>query len=100
MFTEGARGNQAMSCLINPDALPELDRMCRKFPDTPVIIDHLCRIGADGAIREKDVDALCEMARHKKDLVKVGAVYALGKKQAPYTHLAPVLQKTLKDFSA
>src|SRR5439155_844795 len=47
MFDRGARNRQAMSCLIGPDALPELDRMCRKFPDTPVIIDHLCRVGAD-----------------------------------------------------
>ena len=45
MFAAGAKNNQAMSCLIDPDALPELDRMCKKFPDTPVIIDHLCRIG-------------------------------------------------------
>ena len=37
-----------MSCLIDPDGLPEVDRMCTKFPDTPVIIDHLSRIGADG----------------------------------------------------
>src|SRR5208282_6193961 len=28
MFEAGAKNNQAMSCLISPDALPELDRMC------------------------------------------------------------------------
>src|SRR5262245_21855242 len=48
MFAAGAKNNQAMSCLIEPDALPELERMCKKYPDTPVIIDHLCRIGIDG----------------------------------------------------
>lgn len=98
MFAAGARNNQAMSCLIDPDSLPELDRLCKRFPDTPVIIDHLCRIGADGTIREKDVDALCAMAAHKKVLVKVGAFYALGKKQAPYTDLAPLIQKVVKAF--
>lgn len=98
MFDAGARNNQAMSCLINPDALPELDRMCRRFPETPVIIDHLCRIGADGMIRDRDVDALCAMAQHKKVLVKVGAFYALGKKKPPYTDLAPMIQKVVKAF--
>lgn len=98
MFDAGARNNQAMSCLINPDALPELERMCRKFPETPVIIDHLCRIGADGMIRDRDVDALCGMAQHKKVLVKVGAFYALGKKKPPYTDLAPMIQKVVKAF--
>lgn len=98
MFDAGARNHQAMSCLINPDALPELDRMCRRFVETPVIIDHLCRIGADGTIRDADVDALCAMAKHKKVLVKVGAFYALGKKKPPYTDLAPMIQKVVKAF--
>jgi predicted TIM-barrel fold metal-dependent hydrolase len=100
MFAAGARNNQAISCLINPDALPEIDRMCRKFTDTPVIIDHLCRIGVDGTIRDKDVDALCAMARHKRVMVKVGAFYALGKKAPPYTDLAPMIEKVVKAFGA
>ncbi len=100
MFAAGAKNNQAMSCLIDPDALPELDRMCRKFPDTPVIIDHLCRIGAKGAIADKDVDALCAMAKHPRVLAKIGAFYALGKKKPPYTDLAPLIQKVVKAFGA
>jgi predicted TIM-barrel fold metal-dependent hydrolase len=98
LFSAGAKHNQAMSCLINPDALPELDRMCKWFPETPVIIDHLCRIGADGTIADKDVDALCAMAKHPRVMVKVGAFYALGKKQPPYTDLAPLIQRVVKAF--
>jgi predicted TIM-barrel fold metal-dependent hydrolase len=100
MFEAGRKNNQAMSCLIAPDALPELDRMSRKFPDTPVIIDHLCRIGLDGTIRDQDVDALCAMAEHKRVLVKVGAFYALGKKRPPYTDLAPLIQRVVRAFGA
>jgi len=98
MFAAGAKHNQAMSCLIDPDALPELDRMCKRYPDTPVIIDHLCRIGANGTIADRDVKALCAMAAHKKVMVKVGAFYALGKKQAPYTDLAPMIQRVVEAF--
>src|SRR5262249_29163332 len=72
MFAVGAKNNQAMSCLITPDALPELGRMCRQFPETPVIIDHLCRIGVNGTIAAKDVDSLCAMALHKRVMVKLG----------------------------
>lgn len=98
MFAAGAKNNQAISCLISPDALPDLDRMCKKFPDTPVIIDHLCRIGFAGPITDKDIEALCAMAKHKKVMVKVGAFYALGKKEAPYTDLAPLIKKVVKAF--
>ncbi len=98
MFAAGARNNQALSCLINPDALPELDRMCRKYPGTPVIIDHLCRIGVSGSIDDRDVQALCDMAKHKRVMVKVGAFYALGKKKAPYTDLAGLIEKVVRAF--
>lgn len=98
MFAAGAKHNLAMSCLIDPDGLPELDRLCRKYPDTPVIIDHLCRIGADGTIRDKDVEALINMAAHKRVMVKVGAFYALGRKKPPYLDLAPMIEKVVKAF--
>jgi predicted TIM-barrel fold metal-dependent hydrolase len=100
MFAAGAKNRQALSCLIDPRALPELDRMCRKYPDTPVIIDHLCRIGMDGTIRDKDVDTLCAMARHKQVMIKVGAFYALGKKKPPYTDLGPLIRRVVQAFGA
>ena len=98
MFAAAARTHQALACLIGPEALPELDRMCMAYPDTPVIIDHLARIGADGVIRNEDVDRLCGLARHKKVLLKVGAFYALGKKKPPYDDLAPLIKKAVAAF--
>jgi predicted TIM-barrel fold metal-dependent hydrolase len=98
MFAQAPKNNQALSCLIDPDGLPELDRMCRRFPQTPVIVDHLCRIGANGTIAARDVKALCALAAHKRVLVKVGAFYALGKRQAPYDDLAELIQQVVKAF--
>jgi predicted TIM-barrel fold metal-dependent hydrolase len=100
MFATAAKTGQALSCLIDPGAFPEVDRMCRKFPDTPVIIDHLGRIGVNGVIDPKDVDALCALARHPKLLVKVGAFYALGKKTPPYLDLAPMIKAVVQAFGA
>jgi predicted TIM-barrel fold metal-dependent hydrolase len=74
--------------------------MCTRHPDTPVIIDHLCRIGVDGTIRDDDMQALCNMARHPRVLVKIGAFYALGKKEAPYTDLGPLIQRVVKAYGA
>ncbi|HWY88900.1 MAG TPA: amidohydrolase family protein [Gemmataceae bacterium] len=98
MFAAGARNNQALACLIGPDGLSELDRMCKDYPETPVIIDHLARIGLDGVIRDEDADRLCALAKHQKVMVKIGAFYALGKKQPPYTDLAPMIKKVVAAF--
>ncbi len=71
-----------------------------RFPTPRVIIDHLARIGADGVIRNEDVDRLCAMAKHKKVLLKVGAFYALGKKKPPYDDLASLIKKAVTAFGA
>lgn len=100
MFGRAARTRQAISCLIGPDAFPEVDRMCGKYPEAPVIIDHLGRIGLDGTIREADVAALVALARHPGLYVKVGAFYALGRKEPPYLDLAPMIERVVGAFGA
>lgn len=98
MFAEAAKLGMALSCLIDVAGLGEVDRMCRKFPHTNVIIDHLARIGVDGAIRDADVQALCDLAEHPRVFVKVGAFYALGKKTPPYLDLAPMIRRVVQAF--
>jgi predicted TIM-barrel fold metal-dependent hydrolase len=98
MFKAGADENLNMCCLIDPNALSALSRACQKFPDTPVVIDHLCRIGVSGTIEPAEVKSLCEMARHKRVTVKVSAFYALGKKKPPYLDLAPMIKQVYEAF--
>jgi len=98
MFAVGARRRLALCPLINPNGLPSLARMCRQFPQTPVVIDHLCRIGADGTIRPEDVDALCGMAELPAVKVKVSAFYALGAQKPPHDDLAPLIRRVYDAF--
>jgi predicted TIM-barrel fold metal-dependent hydrolase len=98
MWTIGADERLAMCALVNPEALASLDTMCRKFPRTPVVIDHFARIGVDGTIRDVEVDNLCRLARHAETHVKVSAFYALGKKKSPYADLGPMIRRLLAAF--
>lgn len=98
MWKTAAQTGQAICCLINPEDLPDIQAMCRKFPDTPVVIDHFGRVGIDGVIREKDLKNLCELAKQKHVSVKVSAFYALGKKQPPYWDLVPMIRRLLDAF--
>ncbi len=98
MWACGADQNLALCCLINPNALPALDRMCDDFPETPVVIDHMCRIGATGEINVDELQALCDMAKHKRLTVKVSAFYALGQKRPPYHDLVPTIRQIYESF--
>ncbi len=98
MWRCGAEEKLAMCHLINPDALPSVDRMCGRFPDTPVVIDHFARVGMKGPVDEKDLANLCRLARHENVAVKVSAFYALGKKKPPYDDLAGMTRRLIDAF--
>jgi predicted TIM-barrel fold metal-dependent hydrolase len=98
MFATAVKTGQAISCLLNPSEFAEVDRMCRQFPETTVIIDHFGRVGINGTIDPSELDALCALAKHPRVLVKVGAFYALGKKTPPYRDLGPMIQRVLQAF--
>ncbi|GAB4153342.1 MAG: amidohydrolase family protein [Planctomycetaceae bacterium] len=98
MWKCGAETRQAMCCLIDPADLPTVDAMCKKHPETPVVIDHFARIGVDGKIRDADVKRLCKMARHKNTHVKISAYYALGKKKPPYLDLVPMIRRLFEAY--
>lgn len=100
MFRAGADQNLALCPLIGTDALPALEKRCAQFPDTPIIIDHLCRIGAPPPITDAQVDALCDMAQYPKVMVKVSAFYALGQKKPPYLDLADLIRRVYEAFGA
>src|SRR5436309_1976594 len=98
MFRCGAKERLALCPLIGPDALAAVGRQCDRFPDTPVVIDHLARIGAAGPITESDIKALCALSRHRQVKVKVSAFYALGAKKPPHLDLAPLVKRVYEAF--
>jgi predicted TIM-barrel fold metal-dependent hydrolase len=98
MFRCGAEERLAMCLLMNPDSLPVVDRHCQKFPDTPVVVDHLARIGMGGFIGDADVDALCGLAKHPQVTVKLSGFYALGQAKPPHLDLAPLIKRVYEAF--
>jgi len=96
MWTAAAEQGLAMCLLANPDALPAVQRMCRAFPKTPVVIDHFARIGMRGAVDAEQLTMLSDLARFPTVHVKTSAFYALGKKTPPYTDLEPMI-RSLRD---
>jgi predicted TIM-barrel fold metal-dependent hydrolase len=98
MMRCGAEKRLALCFLINPESLPQLDRHCQQFPDTPVVIDHLARIGMGGPIRDIDVRALCGLAKYPQVAVKVSAFYALGHGRPPHVDLEPLIKRVYEAF--
>lgn len=101
MFATGAEDDLALSFLIGPDDLPELGRMCARFPETPVIVDHVGGVRVrDGAIDAGQLQALLDLAEHPRVFVKLGPVHALGDGQAPFADTVPLMRTVIGAFGA
>ena len=100
MWKQGAEQNLAMCLLADPDSLPAALEMCRKYPETPVVIDHFARIGVSGEINQKDVDNLLKLSDFRNVSIKTSAFYALGKKDPPYKDLGPMIKQLRDSFGA
>ncbi|WDI41668.1 amidohydrolase family protein [Bremerella sp. P1] len=95
--TAGDTG-QAICLLANPDALPAIEKLCRKFPKTRVVVDHFGRIGVDGSMRAKDLTNLCRLADLPEVFIKTSAFYALGEKKPPYVDLTSMIRQLHATF--
>ena len=100
MWKVAAEENLNMCLLINPEALGPVSRMCEQFPDTPVVIDHFARLGMKGVVDRAGLDSLLHLSKHSKVTLKTSAFYALGKKQAPYLDLGPMIRECRDAFGA
>ena len=76
MWKTGADEDLAMCCLIDPDALPAVDRMCRRYPRTTVVIAHRISTVRDAdRIVVLDSGRLSEEGTHQ-ELLSSGGLYS------------------------
>ena len=99
MWSHAADSGLSMCLLSNPDALPLVNEMCKRYPKTRVVIDHFSRIGVTGTIPASQLDDLCRLSEYKNVYVKTSAFYALGQKKPPYIDLGGMIQRLLQVFS-
>jgi predicted TIM-barrel fold metal-dependent hydrolase len=100
MWRTAADEGLNICALIDPEALPLIDKMCSQFPDTPVVVDHFARLGMAGVITRADLDRLLHLSAHPKVHLKTSAFYALGKKKPPYLDLGPMIRECRDHFGA
>lgn len=92
MWGHAADNGLSICLLADPDALPAIEGMCKRFPKTRVVIDHFARIGISGSIAPGDLEHLSRISDLEHTFVKTSAFYALGSKTAPYTDLASMIR--------
>ena len=101
LFSTGGKNNLALSFNMGIEGLPGLDKMCSNFPDTPVILDHLCHVGIKNANYSKhEIGSLLEFSKHKNVMIKIGPFQGLGKRKHPYIDLLPLIKAVVEAYGS
>ena len=101
MFATGAERQMAICFNMRVDSLPAMDRMCERFPETPVILDHICHVGIEEAdYSQEDLDALLRFARHRKVMIKIGPLQGLCGRKSPYLDVLPLIESVVGAYGA
>jgi predicted TIM-barrel fold metal-dependent hydrolase len=79
MFDCAAEHDLVLSFLCAPADLAEIGRMCERFPETRVIVDHCGGVRIrDATIDQTDLRLLMALSEHSKVYVKFGPIHGLG----------------------
>lgn len=101
MFACGADRNLALAFLCGPADLPEIGRMCGRFPQTPVVIDHFGGVRVrGGAVDAAGLAALCGLAQFPRVMVKLGPLHGLGDGPYPFAEMRGLLRPVVAAFGA
>jgi predicted TIM-barrel fold metal-dependent hydrolase len=89
----------AVCPLIQPNDVSVIDKLCQRFPETTVVVDHMARIGIKNPASSEQVYQLCGLAKHPKVYVKTSAFYAMGSPPL-YQAVLPTIQRLVECFGA
>jgi predicted TIM-barrel fold metal-dependent hydrolase len=98
MFRCGAKERLVVDLLLSPEYLPVVAKYCERFPETPVVIDHMAGVGSARPFAEGDIQALCALAKCPEIKVKISAFYNTGAKRPPHEDLIPFIQRLYDAF--
>ncbi len=73
--------------------------MCRKYPDTPVILDHAGGIRVrNGVLPEDQLQVLRQLAANERTMIKIGPVHGLGEDTNPFRDVLPLIERIVDAF--
>ena len=98
MYRAAVKTDQAICPITLPPGLPDQVAMCRRHPDTKVVVDHMGRIGESAAINDEDINTLCSLAEFPRVHVKISRLHSLGQKRPPHDDLIPMIRRVVDAF--
>ncbi|HZQ10873.1 MAG TPA: amidohydrolase family protein, partial [Anaerolineae bacterium] len=73
-----------VNIIANPEHLPTLAALAERFPEIPILIDHMAHPDVAAGVNTPAFQALLDLARYPRVLVKVTGYYYYSKEAYPW----------------
>jgi len=74
----------AVNLLANPEHLPAAARLAGRFPEVPILIDHMGHPSVEAGVQSPEFQALLALAAHPNVYIKVSGFYYYSRQRYPY----------------
>ncbi|MCZ6793450.1 MAG: amidohydrolase family protein [Planctomycetota bacterium] len=101
LWEKAAELGAVFNFFIAAAQLPKLEKMVKRFPEVPVVIDHLARVELGGAEADAGTRQLVALARYPSVSVKVSELSVISpSKRFPYRDTYPLVRRVHDAFGA
>ena len=86
-----------ISITCSTSRLADVQKLCEKFPDAAVVIDHMADAPLD---RPAELEKLIALARYPKVYVKISHIWSVSKTGYPFRDAVPHVKRVYSGFGA
>jgi predicted TIM-barrel fold metal-dependent hydrolase len=100
IWTAAAERRLPVHLHMEPDELVRMDAVAERFPEMPLVVDHLGRPDVPAGPGGAGFRTVLQFARHPGTWIKTPAAYWFSRQATPYRDLEPFLAAALDAFGA
>jgi len=84
LWEAAARLEMVVSLLASPEHVLAIGNLAARFPDVPIVLDHLAHPNVENGVSGADFQALLALARYPRVFVKASGFYHFAREPFPF----------------
>ncbi len=84
LWETAARLKMVVSVLASPEHSMATDRLAARFPDVPIVLDHLGHPQVENGVNDAGFLALLQLAKHPRVFIKASGFYHFSRERFPF----------------
>lgn len=98
LWETAARLKMVVSLLSSPEHAPTIGRLAERFPEVPIVLDHMGHPRVEEGVHGAAFQALLQLARHPRIFIKASGFYHFSREPFPYTDCHGLLRSVYDCF--